>query len=198
MPTEHRICFVGDSFVQGTGDPQCLGWAGRVAAAACESGYDLSHYNLGIRRDTSSDVLDRWQSECSARLPPNTQNYLLFSFGVNDTVLENGERRVPLEASVASFRRILSEARSRSQTAFVGPPPVSEAAQNQRIQELCGHFQLAAHAVGVPYLPVYEALQQDAVWMREAAAGDGSHPSAAGYECLSRLVLAADFWWFKG
>jgi hypothetical protein len=24
--SEIRICFVGDSFVNGTGDPQCLGW----------------------------------------------------------------------------------------------------------------------------------------------------------------------------
>ncbi len=198
MLTEHRICFVGDSFVQGAGDPQCLGWAGRVAVSARERGYDLSHYNLGIRRDTSTDVLGRWQQESIARLPRNTHNYLLFSFGVNDTVLENGLRRVPLEASMASFRRMLSEASGFCKTAFVGPPPVSEEIQNQRIHELCGHFRAAACELGVPYLPVYEALQRDPVWMQEVAAGDGSHPGAAGYERLAQLILAADFWWFKG
>ncbi len=198
MPVDHRICFVGDSFVQGAGDPQCLGWAGRVTATARARGYDLSHYNLGIRGDTSSDVLDRWQQECRIRLPSTTQDYLLFSFGVNDTVLENGERRVPVEASVACFRHILSDAQSQYQTAFIGPPPVNDAVQNQRIQELCGNFQSAARTVGVPYLPVYAALQQDTVWMQEVSVGDGSHPGAAGYERLSQLVLGADFWWFKG
>lgn len=28
-----RICFLGDSFVAGVGDPRCLGWAGRLATA---------------------------------------------------------------------------------------------------------------------------------------------------------------------
>ncbi|MDY6901411.1 MAG: lipase, partial [Cyanobacteriota bacterium] len=27
---EMRICFVGESFINGTGDPECLGWAGRI------------------------------------------------------------------------------------------------------------------------------------------------------------------------
>lgn len=29
-----RICFIGDSFVNGTGDPECLGWAGRICVTA--------------------------------------------------------------------------------------------------------------------------------------------------------------------
>lgn len=26
-----RICFIGDSFVNGTGDDTCLGWVGRIS-----------------------------------------------------------------------------------------------------------------------------------------------------------------------
>lgn len=51
-----RACFVGDSYVAGTGDPAALGWVGRVAAAAIASGVRLSAYNLGIRGDTASMV----------------------------------------------------------------------------------------------------------------------------------------------
>ncbi|HZC55143.1 MAG TPA: hypothetical protein VE396_03730 [Xanthobacteraceae bacterium] len=29
-----RICFFGDSMVNGTGDDACLGWVGRICAAA--------------------------------------------------------------------------------------------------------------------------------------------------------------------
>ena len=58
-----RICFVGDSFVNGTGDPECLGWPGRICAAARRAGHDVTYYNLGVRRDTSGDVQARWELE---------------------------------------------------------------------------------------------------------------------------------------
>jgi acyl-CoA thioesterase-1 len=77
-----RICFFGDSMVNGTGDDACLGWVGRVCAAARRRGRDLTCYNLGIRRDTSADVLARWQRE--ARLLPEHDGRLIFSFGPND------------------------------------------------------------------------------------------------------------------
>jgi lysophospholipase L1-like esterase len=33
-----RVCFVGDSFVAGVGDPRHLGWAGRLAAQSQRKG----------------------------------------------------------------------------------------------------------------------------------------------------------------
>jgi len=55
-----RICFVGDSFVNGTGDPEYLGWTGIICAVTRSWGYDITYYNLGIRRETSADILARW------------------------------------------------------------------------------------------------------------------------------------------
>ena len=43
-----RICFVGDSFVNGIGDETALGWVGRVCALAHTHGFPLTSYNLGI------------------------------------------------------------------------------------------------------------------------------------------------------
>lgn len=60
MDQDVRICFVGDSFMQGTCDPDCLGWPGRVCRAAIQSGVGMTCYNLGVRRDTSADILRRW------------------------------------------------------------------------------------------------------------------------------------------
>src|SRR3954451_17927814 len=65
-----RLCFFADSFVNGTGDDACLGWVGRACAAGRRNGVDLTCYNLGIRGDTSADVLRRWEHEAQARLPP--------------------------------------------------------------------------------------------------------------------------------
>ena len=42
-----RICFIGDSFVNGTGDDDALGWPGRVVSMARSKGLDVTYYNLG-------------------------------------------------------------------------------------------------------------------------------------------------------
>jgi hypothetical protein len=64
-----RICFIGDSLVNGVGDPTGLGWVGRVATAARRRGHDITAYNLGIRRDTSGDIAVRWQGRRRGACP---------------------------------------------------------------------------------------------------------------------------------
>jgi lysophospholipase L1-like esterase len=98
LPPDRRICFVGDSFVQGTGDPACLGWVGRLCAATWQAGYPLTVYKLGVRPETTAQIAARWQAECTLRLPPDCDARLVFSFGVNDTTVEDGQRRLTLVA----------------------------------------------------------------------------------------------------
>ena len=109
-----RICFFGDSFANGTGDDDCLGWVGRLCAAARRSGCDVTAYNLGIRRDTSGDIANRWQSEGAARLPDQYDGRLVFAFGTNDCVThEDGDGpRVPMDRAIANAHEILSAARA--------------------------------------------------------------------------------------
>lgn len=57
--TDVRIRFIGYSFVNGTGDETTLGWAGRFCAAAAVRGVSVTYYHLGVRRDTSADILRR-------------------------------------------------------------------------------------------------------------------------------------------
>jgi len=98
-----RVCFVGDSFVAGVGDCEFLGWAGRLAAGT--KGVALTTYNLGVRRQTSSDIRARWRPECEARLPEDCDGRVVFSFGSNDTTVEGGApvsiRRPPSPTSPA-------------------------------------------------------------------------------------------------
>lgn len=82
------MCFLGDSFVAGVGDPAHLGWAGRLAARAETGGLVLTGYNLGIRLNTSSDVRARWQQEVGLRFPDGLDNRLVLSVGVNDTTAQ--------------------------------------------------------------------------------------------------------------
>lgn len=192
-----RICFVGDSFVSGTGDPDCLGWAGRVCAAARHSGRDVTYYNLGVRRETSADVAARWEQEVARRLPPDHPEYdpgVVFSFGVNDATAEGSGTRISPHRSLENLRAILVTARRRYPLLFVGPPPVASGAQNQRIAALSTDYAGVCAELGVPYLAAFPPLSASATWMREVVAGDGSHPGAGGYAELANLVSAWDQW----
>jgi acyl-CoA thioesterase-1 len=194
--TDIRICFIGDSFVNGTGDPLCLGWTGRVCATAIQLGYPITHYNLGIRRETSADIAARWREECARRLPPTIDGRVVLSFGANDTTTEQGRQRLSLAATLHNLRAIVQDARRRYPTLLVGPPPVAEAAHNARIAALCHAMASVAQELGVPYLPVCERLIQAQTWVQEAAQSDGAHPQQGGYAALAALVQAWPAWWF--
>ncbi|MNR83671.1 hypothetical protein D3C72_144530 [compost metagenome] len=195
--TDHRICFVGDSFVQGTSDPLCLGWAGRVTQDAVARGINLTHYNLGIRRDTSRDIAARWEQECAARLPADCAQHVVFSFGVNDSAIYEGALRVPEEESLANCERILRSSAVRYKTLMVGPPPMPDAPHNRRVAQLDQQFAEIAASLNVPYLSVFETLRKDEHWLKEAIANDFAHPRQYGYDRLASLVQAWSAWSFK-
>lgn len=192
-----RICFVGDSYTNGTSDPACLGWAGRLAVVARQKGYPLTYYNLGVRRDTSVDLIKRWQKEAALRFPSNCTPFVVFSFGANDAMREEGHRRVPEEQSVANTRAILRAATQRYAVLMIGPPPNANGEHNRRIGRLSQLLAEAAASEDVPFLSVFDQLATDKIWMDEVGAGDGAHPGAAGYSRLAELVAAWSHWWFR-
>ncbi len=193
-----RICFVGDSMVNGTGDPACLGWAGRICAAAQRQGHDVTYYNLGVRRDTSADIAARWRDEVTRRLPPEVDGRVVFSFGVNDTTVEDSQPRVTPDDSLRNAREILGGAARWRPTLMVGPPPMPDADQNRAILRLSATLADLCRGLAVPYLDVVTPLLATPVWMNEAATNDGAHPRAAGYEALAAQVGAWSAWraWF--
>jgi lysophospholipase L1-like esterase len=194
-----RICFIGDSFVCGTCDPRCLGWTGRICAAACGQGHDITYYNLGIRGETSIDIETRWFADISSRLPHYCDGKIVFSFGVNDTAIANGKTRVEFEKSLENTRYILNSAKEIFPVLMVGPPPVLDADRTLVIDNLSTEFAKICDELEVPYLDVCTPLQESEIWQKELAANDGSHPRAAGYAELARLVHNWDGWkaWFK-
>ena len=191
---ELRVCFLGESYVNGTGDPECLGWAGRVCRAAVRRGHDVTCYNLGIRRETTAELRARWRQEAERRQAAATDCRVVFSFGVNDTAVERGQVRVPPAASLEHARAMLAEARDHYPVLLVGPPPVADAAHTARIARLSEQLAAVAARLDVPYLEVCAPLRASRTWMREVRAGDGAHPGAAGYAALARLVEAWLAW----
>ena len=188
------VCFLGESFVNGTGDPACLGWAGRLCRAAWRRGHDLTYYNLGIRRETSTELRARWREEAPRRRAAASDCRLVFSFGANDTAVEHARRRVAPAVSLENARAILAEARECYPVLLVGPPPVADTAHTARITRLSDELATVAARLGVPYLDVCARLRASRTWTREVRVGDGAHPGAAGYAALARLVDTWPAW----
>ena len=206
-----RICFVGDSLVAGTGDERYLGWPGRLCAAERARGHDVTLYNLGVRADTSALVAARWRAECAARLPQPYPGALVFGFGINDVGEElTGTPRVPLDETLRAARAILGEARAWLPTLMVGPTPVDEAKMlltagpvrrdfhNEKISRASRALGGVAAETGVPYLDLHALLGADPAFMRAVTAGDGVHPTAAGYDVIATAIGAWLPWraWF--
>ncbi len=186
-----RLLAFGESTVNGTGDPDHLGWIGRAVSGR----RDITLYNLGIRRETSSELLVRWSAEARLRWADSEPMRLVFSFGLNDCAAEpSGGARVAAGQSVLNAARILSQARDLAPTLMVGPPPPADAVLREAARALNPQLAHAAAAAGVAYVDVFSALDSQPVWTDEVADWDGAHPGAGGYAAFAALVAADPAW----
>ncbi|AJE46928.1 GDSL-type esterase/lipase family protein [Celeribacter indicus] len=185
-----RICFFGDSFTQGVGDDRGLGWCGRLTPRMRGRHPDLTAYALGIRRDTSAEILARWESEARARLPHGHPHRLAFCFGTNDCADDGtGRGRVSPAETLRNATAILAGAAAMAPVILVGPPPaLDDPAVDRRIAALEPGLGAVAKEAGIPFLSVFGTLRQAPAWTAGAAAGDGTHPAGAGYALLADLI----------
>jgi acyl-CoA thioesterase I len=185
-----RICFVGDSFIQGIGDPEHRGWVGRVLQATHG---EVTAFNLGIRRNTSEDVRLRCWAEVAVRTVSGADNRLVMSFGSNDMIEEDGRIRVDPGRCLRNVAALLDECERRELAALmVGPPPVIDAGEShlRRTSTLADAIATLCRAHDVPFIDTTRLLADDPTWNKEVLAGDGAHPGRGGYQRLADIVLA--------
>lgn len=194
MAKAMRICFIGDSFVSGAYDCECLGWVGRIAANARSRGHDVSSYNLGIRGETSVQIARRWRTEAEVRQSPQQEGRLVFEFGVNDTREVNGKSQLEPAQSLAAAREVLGAAARWKPTLMVGPPPGGDEARNGRVKDLSAQLHKLCNELNVPYFDSYTPLMASSSWMASVKSVDGTHPSATGYAEWAKLVDAWPSW----
>lgn len=185
-----RLIAFGDSMVAGAGDPEHLGWVGRAVSRR----RDITLYNLGVRRETSANIALRWESETRPRLTPDEPMRIVVSFGINDAHLVNDTLRVTHADSLKNAHAILTGAGKLCPVLMVGPPPVVDPGVCARLEGLNESFNGLATRLGVPFIDVLRPLMADGIWQAEAAAWDGAHPGAGGYQQMADLVSAHPAW----
>ncbi|MBN1534052.1 MAG: lipase [Spirochaetes bacterium] len=189
-----RIIFFGDSFVNGTRDPEYRGWVSVLCAESARVHSDLTCYNLGVRKETSADILTRWESEFIPRSVPDERMVTVFSYGVNDTAIEESGRRVPLESTIENTRKIVEGARGLSDTMVIGPTPLADNDHNDRLMELIASMERCLDDRGVPFCNVFPTLISSPAWMHDVAANDGMHPRSGGFNFLAHLIFNWPAW----
>ena len=191
MPIDRRILVFGDSYVAGVGDPTGLGWVGRVVAASYAAGLPITAYDLGVRGHTSADVAARFEAESQARTGNPAARYgVVLAVGANDMTELDKRLRVPPGIAVRTLNGLLDRIAANGHGAFVvGPPPVGDREQDERIAELSNQLAHAVTHRGLPFVDTAKRLLASDDWRGEAAANDGSHPGAGGYAALADLVL---------
>ncbi|CCH77631.1 conserved hypothetical protein [Nostocoides japonicum T1-X7] len=179
------LCFIGASITAGYGDPKGQGWVGRVVGRTTHPDLDLTAYNLGVRGQTSADVLTRWKVECPPRWAGRAERRLVVAIGANDVA-----KGVTLARHRLNLANILDEASSTGIGTFVvSPSPTADEEINGKLEVLVEAQADVCARRNVPFVDCYAPLLGHDQWRSEMAAGDGVHPGQAGYGLLAWLVL---------
>lgn len=185
-PRDLAIVFLGASLVAGVGDPKGQGWVTRVVGRTQHPDLELTAYNLGVRGDTSADVLQRWASEVPLRWAGRTERRVVLSVGTNDVA-----SGITLARHRLNLANLLDDAASSGVGAFVvSPPPTADAELNERLEVLVDAQADVCARRGVPFVDCYAPLMGHDQWRTDLAASSvENHPGQAGYGLIAWLVL---------
>ena len=184
-PRDIALVFIGDAYVAGYGDPKGLGWVSRVVGRTAHADVDITAYQLGVRDETSADVLARWRIECPPRWKGHSEKRLVVAVGHHDAVSGMSTARVRL-----NLANILDDAAASGVAAFaVGPTPTLDADLNARLEIVVEAQADVCARRGVPYVDCYRPLISHEQWHSDLGATGGVYPGQAGYGLIAWLVL---------
>ena len=191
--------FFGDSVTLGVNDAPAGGWVSRLAGKAAQAGLSVppdTFYNMGVRRNSSRMILDRFEAEFKARTMEGVPSYLLFCFGTVDMAVPKGFPNIPVGESAANARDILLKAKTFGATALVSAPPVAGKEHCQRLDALCTAYAAICSAIDVPFVDIFHPLLKIG-YVNDLA--DGVHPGPAGNDMIASALLQAPELadWFK-
>ena len=199
-----RIIAIGDSLVFGYGDYEGGGWVERLRRRwMSPDNQERIIYNLGVRGDRATNVIQRLEAEFSLRgeLRNKVPDAIILSVGTNDSP-RVGKADGKLLTDIAEFQdrieSLLDQASLLAPVFFVGMAPVDESKMpfldclyyNQLDQYRYKEITLqACQTRNIPYLDIFDLwLTRGAEWLAEQYGNDGLHPNVQGYQNLLRDI----------
>lgn len=220
------FCF-GDSITYGNWDPKG-GWVGRLRdyldskSLSASSGNDLYSkfytltYNLGIPGDTSSGLLERFETELAFRFNPDEETVILFAIGINDSRFYPKESEFETELGI--FQQNIWDLweiakKYTADVAFLGLTPVDESRTNPLFWDAESKYKQSlktsadnneASVYKNEYIEKYNLILKQFCESRttpfidiyehmknmdlKALTEDGLHPNSEGYKVMEEII----------
>ena len=185
---------LGDSGVQGWGDPLEGGWCERLRRQWMDQPNGPVVYNLGVRGDGLERLAARLVDEVGRRgeLRRQTPQGILIGIGHNDAARvgrTDGRHQLDPEGFLFGLKQLLASAKALAPIHVLGLAPVDEAAMPYaevlwyRLDDIRRYEALLEEAcleVDVPFLPLLDGLMANPNW-RQWLCGDGLHLNTEGH-----------------
>lgn len=201
----------GDSITYGNWDPKG-GWVGRLRdymdskSLQAYSGENLFStyytltYNLGIPGDTSSGLLERFETELIPRFNPDELTIILFAIGINDSRFYASTNEYETEPGI--FQQNIWDLweiakKYTSDVAFVGLSPVDEERtsplswetdaiyKNEYIEKYDDLIKEFCQSRKTPFIDIFGKMKgMDIKSLME----DGVHPNQEGYKIMEEII----------
>ena len=200
-----QILFFGSSSVQGVGDPEG-GWVDRFKREMHRQAYGGSQggtrnevFNLGIRGDTSSQILQRLPYELPARQIPGQPLVVVLNSGTNDSRAEDSPTNFVFNVQeyMVTMQNIIEFTRSyTSNIVLIGLTPIDDTHtrpmpdnmyfSQARVQEFDEAMTEVARSNHLPKIELYASML--ALDWRAMLYEDGLHLNNMGHEWLYQRI----------
>lgn len=145
-------------------------------------------YNLGACKNSSKEILARFDHEFSARNLPGSTPFFFLMCGVVDTMKFTDSPYCSPSESKENYLALIQKAKTKGQIITISPSPVANEEQNSRLQELIAVQEKICAEHNVPYLNIFPALHSKE-FINDLK--DGVHPGETGNMLIAQAINAA-------
>lgn len=204
-----RVLVFGDSITQGYWDTDG-GWVERlrkhhdtIQASDLQKNDEPSIFNLGISADNSKDILNRIESETSARTRGGNKPVVIIQIGVNDSSMDEEDEdksvRVSIEDYGNNLRQIIQKIKPvSSKLILVGLSACDETKTtpvswgnyhytNASIKRYEDRMKDIAEELSTPFIPVFDDFKRELDNGKDYLP-DGLHPNNEGHQFMYETI----------
>lgn len=195
------ILVFGDSIAMGAYDFEAGGWAGRLKAFLEKERSSLfSLYNLAVDGDTTTFLLERFESEVKDKAKEGAEMIIIFAMGTNDSYFIHSQNRfgTSLEEFKDNVKKLTELARKfSSEIVFVGLVPVDEpritpmpwdtdkSYKNKDVERYDKALRETCRSENVHFIEIFNNwIKSDYKSLLE----DGLHPNSQGHKRLFETI----------